>query len=97
MKKKLELIFICGIILFGVCSCKNKENNVNNNKPTLIKELKCDVLNNVKYSFDNYFITNNNDLYILTQIETQEEITLEEQITSNIEKAKIICYNTDNI
>lgn len=98
MKKKLGLIFICGIILFGVCSCKNKENNVNNNKPTLIKELKCDVLNNVKYSFDNYFITNNNDLYILNtdQLYSNNKNCKKINSNENIIKLMAVISTTNN-
>ena len=62
MKKKISLICLCSIFLLGICGCNNNENNNGNE---LIRVLKCNVLNNIKYSFDNYFITNDNDLYVL--------------------------------
>lgn len=69
MKKKLSLICLCGIVLLGVCSCGNKDNDVDNKVPTPIKELKCNALNNVKYSFGDYFLTNDNDLYFLNTVQ----------------------------
>ena len=65
MKKKISLIVLCGIVLLGVCSCGNKDNDIDNNAPTPIRELKCSSLNNVKYSYEGYFLTNDNDLYVL--------------------------------
>lgn len=60
MKKILGLVCLCGIILFGICGCDNKDK-----KDNLIQELKCSALNNVKQSFGYYFLTNDNDLYVL--------------------------------
>ena len=91
MKKKLSLICLCGIVLLGVCSCGNKDNDIDNNAPTPIRELKCSSLNNVKYSYEGYFLTNDNDLYVLnteglySNNENCLKINNESKIIKNVE------------
>lgn len=66
--KKFCLILISVIILLCICGCDNKKNEIEENeKPenNLIKELNCSALSNKKYNIGNYFITNDNDLYVL--------------------------------
>lgn len=68
MFKKISLFVLCGIVLFGICGCDNKQkHNVSNNKEnndliyvgTLVgMENESVILTN-----GNYLITNNNNLY----------------------------------
>lgn len=78
--KKIIVLLICGVMLFGLCGCgKNEEykfeSDKTNDKKTIgnylyKKTIQCDILNNIKYIYNDYLsyyiVTNDNQFYLLS-------------------------------